>query len=159
MEKKPLQGRQFTSAGVLAAYGNDTTSLRSGFFPQKLCLQNILHNSRKVTPDQVIQEFKREPDRNNKYKVAIARFKEECCLRGLVLNGQPVTPDAVVKDFQAIRATLELARFKEQCYLRRLPLSGQQVTPDAVVKAFPDSPEGKLGIARFKEKYCLKVEW
>ncbi len=47
-QKKPLHGRQTTSAGVLSAYGKDTTSIRSGFFLQKLCLQNILHNNRKV---------------------------------------------------------------------------------------------------------------
>ncbi|WP_257296055.1 hypothetical protein, partial [Endozoicomonas sp. YOMI1] len=48
------------------------------------------------------------------------------------------------------------ARFKEQCCLRGLLLNGQQVTPDAVVKGFPDSQEGKLGIARFKAESCLR---
>ncbi|WP_257296240.1 hypothetical protein [Endozoicomonas sp. YOMI1] len=65
----------------------------------KLCLQNILHDNKKVTPDQVIQEFNRKPDQNNKYKLAIARFTSECCLRDLPLTGQAVTLDAVVKDF------------------------------------------------------------
>ncbi|USE34529.1 Pur family transcription activator [Endozoicomonas sp. SCSIO W0465] len=35
-------------------------------------------------------------------------------------------------------------------------MNGQQVTPEAVVKDYPDSPEGKLGIARFKAECCLK---
>ncbi|WP_175404862.1 hypothetical protein, partial [Endozoicomonas atrinae] len=48
------------------------------------------------------------------------------------------------------------------CCLRGLLLTPdgkqkpEQVTPDAVVKDFPDSPEGKLGIARFKEQCCLR---
>ncbi|WP_257284279.1 hypothetical protein, partial [Endozoicomonas sp. SESOKO1] len=71
----------------MSAYGNDKTSLRGGLFLQNLCLKNILLGNRKVTPDQVIQEFHRYPDRNKKCQLAIARFKEHCCLRGLVLNG------------------------------------------------------------------------
>ncbi|WP_257285141.1 hypothetical protein, partial [Endozoicomonas sp. SESOKO1] len=46
--------------------------------------------------------------------------------------------------------------FKAECCLRGLRLNGQQVTPDEVVKAFPESTEGKLGIARFQEQCCLK---
>ncbi|WP_257294418.1 hypothetical protein [Endozoicomonas sp. YOMI1] len=155
-QKKMLQGRQITTACVIAAYGNDRTSLRPGFFLQNLCLKNILHGNRKVTPDQVIQEFNRAPDRNNKCKLAIARFKAECCLRGMTLKGLRVTPDEVVKDYRAANAKLELARFKEKCCLRGLALNGRQVTPDAVVKDFPDSPEGKLALRRFKEQCCLR---
>ncbi|WP_257294382.1 hypothetical protein [Endozoicomonas sp. YOMI1] len=154
-EKKPLQGRQITSASVLATYRNDRTSLRGGFFLQKLCLQNILHNDRKVTPDQVIQEFNRAPVQNNKCQLAIVRFKAECCLRGLPLKGQQVTPDEVVKGYQTARATLELARFKEECCRRDLLLDGQQVTPDAVVKSY-QAARATLELARFKEKYCLR---
>ncbi|WP_257286530.1 hypothetical protein, partial [Endozoicomonas sp. SESOKO1] len=98
-KNKQLQRRKITSIDVITAYGNDRTSLRSGFFLQKLCLQNILHDNKKVIPDQVIQEFNREPARHNMYKLAIARFKAECCLRGLPLFGQPVIPDAVVRAF------------------------------------------------------------
>ncbi|MBO9481914.1 hypothetical protein [Salinisphaera sp. G21_0] len=155
-EKKPLHGRKVTSADVLRAYGMDKSSLRSGFFLQKLCLQNILHGNRKVTPDQVIQEFNREPYQNKKYQLAILRFKEECCLKSMPLHGQKVTPEEVVKGFQATRATLELARFKAECCLRGLLLNGGQVTPDEVVKHFATSPKDKLGIARFKEQCCLR---
>ena len=149
-------------------YDNDVTSLRRGLFLQKLCLQNIPNDKGKISPDQVIQEFNRAPDRNNKCQLAVARFKAECCLRGLLLTPdgkqktEQVTPDAVVKDYQAAKATLELALFKEQCCLRGLLLTPdgkqnpEQVTPDAVVKDFPDNPEGKLGIARFKAECCLR---
>ncbi|USE34532.1 hypothetical protein [Endozoicomonas sp. SCSIO W0465] len=155
--KKILQRRQITPADVLTAYGNDRTSLRSGFFLQKLYLENIPHDNKKITPDQVVQEFNRKPDRNNKCQLAIARFKAECCLRGLLLNGQQVTPDAVVKDFpDSPEGKLGIARFKAECCLRGLPLNGQQIRPAAVVKAFPGSPHGKLGIARFKAECCLR---
>ncbi|WP_257284011.1 hypothetical protein [Endozoicomonas sp. SESOKO1] len=155
-KRKPLHGRQITSVGVLKAYRNDCTSLRSGFFLQKLCLQNILHGNRKITPDQVMREFNREPNRTNMQKLAITRFKAECCLRGLLLNGRRVTPDAVVKGYQSATATLELARFKQECCLRRLSLNGREVTPDKVLGDFPDSPEGRLGMARFKAECCLR---
>ncbi|WP_257293587.1 hypothetical protein [Endozoicomonas sp. YOMI1] len=156
-KKRPLQGRQITSADVLSAYVNDRTSLGSGFFLQKLCLKNMLHDNRKVTPDQVIQEFNRKPDRSNKYKLAIARFKAECCLRRLPLNGLQVTPDAVVKDFpDSQEGKLGIARFKAECCLRGLPLNGQQVTSDAVVNDFPESSDGKLSKARFTAECCLR---
>ena len=138
------------------AYGNDSSSLRGGFFLQKLCLLNILHDNRKVTPERVVQEFNRAPGWNNKHKVAIARFKAECYLRGLPLNGRQVTPEVVVSDYQAAGAILELARFKAECCLKGLMLNGQQVTPDTVVKDFPDSPAGQLGVARFTAECCLK---
>ena len=155
-QKKPLQGRQVTSSDVLRAYGNDRTSLRAGFFLQKLCLQNILHGSEKVTPDRVIRELNRVPDRNNKHQLAIARFKEECCLRHLVLNGRQVTPDAVVKAFpDSVEGKLGMERFKEQCCLKGLALHGQQVTPDAVARAY-QAIKAKLELARFKENCCLK---
>ncbi|WP_163372049.1 hypothetical protein [Endozoicomonas acroporae] len=144
-----------TPTVVLNAYGKDRTSLRAGFFLSKLCLQEILLNRRKVTPDQVIQEFARKPDRN-RYLVAITRFKAECCQKGLLLKGRRISPDEVANEFQAARATLELARFMEECCLKGLLLKGRQVTPEAVVRAFPDSLPGKLGIARFMEQCCLR---
>ncbi|WP_422447432.1 MULTISPECIES: hypothetical protein [unclassified Endozoicomonas] len=154
-QKKLLQGRQITPADVLSAYRNDTTSLRSGLFLERLCLKNILYNNQKVFPDQVIQEFNRKPNQN-KYKLAIARFKSQCCIRGRLLHGQQVTPDVVVKEYQAAKASLELARFKQLCCLRGLLLNGHQVRPDAVVKDFPGSPEGKMALARFKAECCLR---
>ncbi len=154
-DKEPLHGRQITSADVLSAFEKDTTSLRSGFFLQKLCLQNILLNNRKVTPDEVIQEFNREPDRHYKYKLAIVRFKEECCLRGLPLKGQKVTTSAVVQGLQSVSAILELARFKELCCLRGLALNGRQVTPNEVIQDY-QAARATLELARFKAECCLK---
>ncbi|WP_257294844.1 hypothetical protein, partial [Endozoicomonas sp. YOMI1] len=130
-KKKPLQGRQITSAVVLNTYGNDITSLRSGFFLQKLCLRHMPYNNRIITPDQVVQEFNRQPDQNNEYKLAIARFKAECCLRGLPLNGQQVTPDEVYKDFlDSPGGTVEITLFNAKRYLKGQSLAGQQVNPD-----------------------------
>ncbi|WP_257286105.1 hypothetical protein [Endozoicomonas sp. SESOKO1] len=153
-KRKPLQGRQVTPAAVLTAFGKDATSFRSGLFLEKLCLQNILLDNRKVTPDQVIRELNRKPYRK-KYLVAIARFKAECCLRGLVLNNRRISPDEVVNDYQVARATLELGRFKAECCLRGLALHGRQVTPDAVVKAY-QAAGATLEIARFMEECCMR---
>ncbi|WBA80248.1 hypothetical protein [Endozoicomonas sp. GU-1] len=134
-KRKPLNGRQVTSAVVLQAYYKyDKSSLRPGLFLQKLCLQNILHGNKKITADQVMQELNREPVQSNKQALAIARFKAECCLKGLLLNNREVTPEAVVEGYQAANATLELARFKQECCLNHLPLNGREVTPDEVVR-------------------------
>ncbi len=154
-QNKQLPRRIIIPADVLTAYGKDASSIRSGFFLQKLCLQSVLAGNKKVTPDQVIQEFNRKPDQNNKYQLAIARFKEKCCLKGLALRGQQVTPDAVVKDFQAIKAVLELARFKADCCLKGVVLHGQPVTAGEVVKDF-QAAKATLELARFKEECCLK---
>ncbi|MBO9482774.1 hypothetical protein [Salinisphaera sp. G21_0] len=118
-------------------------------------MQNIRLNNRKVTPDEVIQEFNREPDRHYKYKLAIVRFKEECCLRGLPLKGQKVTTNAVVQGLQSVSAILELARFKELCCLRGLALNGQKVTPNEVVQDYR-AARANLELARFKAECCLK---
>ena len=153
---------------MITAYANDATSLRRGFFLQKLCLQNIPNDKRKISPDQVIQEFNRAPDRNNKCQLAVARFKAECCLRGLLLTPdgkqkpEQVTPDAVVKDFpDSPEGKLGIARFKAECCLRGLLLTPDgkqkpgQVTPDAVVKDF-QAAKATLELARFKEQCCLR---
>ncbi|MBO9494511.1 hypothetical protein J7438_10480 [Thalassotalea sp. G20_0] len=140
---------------MLKAYRNDSSTIRSGFFLQKLCLQNILHDDSKVTPDQVIQEFRQKPDQHNKYQLAIARFRAECCLRYLPLHGQQVTPEQVVRDYQAVRARLELARFKEECCLRGLALNDRQVTPDVVIKDF-QAVGATLELAHFKAECCLR---
>ncbi|USE34536.1 hypothetical protein [Endozoicomonas sp. SCSIO W0465] len=155
-KKKILRGRQITPADVLTAYGHDSNSLRCAFFLQKLCFQNIPHDNRKITPDQVIQEFNRAPDRRRKYQLAIARFMDQCCLKGLVLNGQQVSPGAVVKAFpDTPDGKLGIARFKAECCLRGLPLNGQQVTTDAVVKDYR-AARATLELARFMAQCCLR---
>ncbi|MGI2027465.1 hypothetical protein [Endozoicomonas acroporae] len=108
-EKKPLDGRHITSADVLGAYGKDKTSLRSGLFLEKLCLQNILHNNRKVNPYDVIQEFNRLPDQDNLCKSAIRDFREKLAISNLECNvrrelmsaGMQVTPDEMRQDWLA----------------------------------------------------------
>ncbi|WP_422447283.1 MULTISPECIES: hypothetical protein [unclassified Endozoicomonas] len=155
-EKKPLQGRQITSSDVLAAYGNDKTSLRGGLFLQKLCLQKIPHDNRKVTPDDVIQEFNRVPDQNNESMLAIEHFKDElasahaaeearlkveCYLRGDVGKGLQVTKDEALAAIEFLRKEesfpLPLARFKSQFSLRDLARHGQRAAPVAVQRDNP----------------------
>ncbi|WP_257282710.1 hypothetical protein [Endozoicomonas sp. SESOKO1] len=78
-----------------------------GAFLQKLYFNNILHDNRRVTPDDVIQEFKRVPDQENVWESAIKHFEHKV---------------------ERMRAS-HLARFKEEFSLRGLPLHGQRVTP------------------------------
>ena len=131
-----LFGRQIVPSDVLAGYQTDSTSLRSGFFLQKLCLQSRTLEHQPVQPDQVITEFNRARGSNNKCQLAIAHFKSICCLNGLSLKNRYISPEEVVGEFKSINALLELARFKEKCFTLRLPLYGQLLTIDSVLSSF-----------------------
>ncbi len=131
-----LFGRQIVPSDVLAGYQTDPTSLRSGFFLQKLCLQSRTLEHQPVQPDRVITEFNRARGSNNKCQLAIAHFKSICCLNGLSLKNRYISPEEVAGEFKSINALLELARFKEQCFKIGLPLFGQLLTIDSVLSAF-----------------------
>lgn len=132
-----LSGRQVAPLDVLMGYRQfDTTSLRSGFFLQKLCLQQRMLMDQPVLPDQVITEFGRVRGNNNKCQLAIAHFKSICCLNGLPLQDRYISPEEVTGEFNAINALLELARFMEKCYLLGLPLHGRLLTMNSVEVAF-----------------------
>ena len=132
-----LSGRQVAPMDVLMGYRQfDSTSLRSGFFLQKLCLQQRMLMNQPVLPDQVLTEFGRVRGNNNKCQLAIAHFKSICCLNGLPLQDRPISPEEVTGEFNAINALLELARFIEKCYFLGLPLHGRLLTMNSVVIAF-----------------------
>ena len=131
-----LFGRQVVPSDVVASYRTDPTSLRSGFFLQKLCLQSRTLEHQPVQPDQVIEEFNRARGSNNKCLLAIAHFKSFCCLNGLALKNRYISPEEVVGEFSSINALLELARFKEKCFTLSLPLYGQPLTMDSVLLSF-----------------------
>ena len=131
-----LSGRRVAPLDVLMGYQFDTTSLRSGFFLQKLCLQKRMLMNHPVLPDQVITEFGRVQGNNNKCQLAIAHFKSICCLNGLPLQDRHISPEEVTSEFKSISALLELALFMEKCYLLGLPLHGRLLTINSVVVAF-----------------------
>lgn len=160
-QQRPLAGRNATPIDVMTAYKKDHTSLRPGLFLSKLYLKGIPFNGGKITPNQVVDEFNRARDRNDKCQLSIAIFMEQCCLNNLLFKqkGQQkperVTPDAVVKAYpDSPEGKVAIARFNEQCCLRRLPLHGQLVTPDAVIKTFR-AVKAPLELARFMEHCCL----
>lgn len=131
-----LAGRQVAPLDVLMGYQLDITSLRSGFFLQKLCLQKKMLMNQPVLPDQVITEFGRVKGNNNKCQLAIAHFKSICCLNGLPLTDRHISPEEVAGEFKSINALLELARFMAKCYLLGLPLHGRLLTMNSVAVAF-----------------------
>lgn len=131
-----LFGRQIMPSDVMAGYQNDSTSLRSGFFLQKLCLQSRTLKHPYVQPDHVITEFNRARGSNNKCQLAIAHFKSICCLNGLSLKNRYISPEEVAGEFKSINALLELARFEKKCFTLGLPLYGQLLTFDSVLLSF-----------------------
>lgn len=144
-----------TTSDVLKVYRNDDTSLRAGFFMQNLFLKREPHNQSQVTPEDVIAEFKRLPDRQEKYLLAIARFQATCLVKNIPVDGQPVCADAVADLFPKNNACkLSVARFRESCCLKKIPLHGQPVTPESVAENFA-AINARLELAHFKEECCL----
>ena len=153
---KRINGRDITSTDVLAAYWSDTTSLRPGYFMQKLYQYRILHEGQLVTPGQVITEFNRRRDPEHKCQLAMACVKQACCLKNEYINGQEVSTSEVLCEFPDTQQGRHgMARFKSNACFMGLLLDGQriateEVADDYVLAAFP------LGQARFFSNCCLR---
>lgn len=155
-EKKPLEGRVVTVTDVINSYRNDFTSLRPGYFLQRLCLQRVPVMGQRVNADEVIAEFGRKRDHNERCQYAIANFTATCFWRKLTLNGQPVTPEAVVAEFpNTPKGRLARGRFKSECWQQQLPLHGRPVLIDGIVKDYR-SGGGILELAMVLKQYCLE---
>ena len=155
-EKKTLEGRLVAVADVIKSYRDDFSSLRPGYFLQKLCLQRIPVSGQSVTADQVIAEFNRKRDPKGKCEFAIANFKETCFWLELKLSGKPITPEAVVAGFpDTPKGTLARGRFRSHCWRKQLPLHGRQVTIDEVIKDYRLSG-AILELAMVLKQCCLE---
>lgn len=149
-QRKPVNGRIVTSAEVLAQYRTDVTSLRAGFFLQNLFLSKTPCGHRFINPDQVIAEFKQNPDYKNQCLLAIARFKQICLQRRLCLAGKPVTPENVLTAFpNSPQGNLAMARFMADRCLNGQLLRGQPVMAETIVKLF-EAAHATLDLTRFK---------
>ena len=149
-QHKPVNGRIVTSAEVLAQYRTDNTSLRAGFFLQSLFLSKTPCGHRLINPDQVIAEFKHNPDYKKQCLLAIARFKQICLQRHLCLAGAPVTPENVLAAFpNTPQGKLAMARFMADRCLNGQLLRGQPVMAETIVKLFA-AAHATLDLTRFK---------
>ncbi len=66
-----------------------------------------------------------------------------------------VTPENVIAEYDRapdhdFKCQVGRARFLSFCCLSGIALRGRTVTPDNVATCFPDTPEGKLGLAHFR---------
>ena len=154
--KKNLRGMNITSSDVLLSYLSDYSSLRSGFFLQKLCLHKINHDGQLITPEQVIAELNRKKDSRSLYKLAVARFKEACCLKNLPVEGKFVEPETVINEFKATKSSLEIGRFLAECCLKNQWVNGHPVATEEVVETLQKAPNGHLSLVHFKSDCCLK---
>ena len=149
-----LNGRRVTVADVFDGYQNDTNSLRSGFFIEKLFWQKIPHKGLPVTAEQVLREFFRQKDGRQKYLVAVAHFYKSCLQKNILIDGQRVTADTVARTFpQSPDGKAGLARFRAKCCEDDIRLNGQQVTPDSVVAGLR-SAGTPLDLAFFLSHCC-----
>lgn len=136
-EKKPLGGRVVTVAEVIDTYRKDTTSLRPGYFLQRLCLQRVPVMGKHVNPDEVIAEFARKRDKNERCQYAIATFTATCFWRKLPLKGQPITPESVLAEFpNNPKGRLARGRFKSECWQQQLSLHRRPVVIDEIIKDY-----------------------
>lgn len=150
-QNRPFNGLIVTTADVLAHYrAHDRTSLRAGFFLQNLFLNKLLCDNQRITPDHVIAEFNRNPDRREKCLLAIARFKQTCYNRRLSVAGVPITPENVLAAFpNSPEGALATARFLSDRCLSGRELHGRPVMPQTVIEAF-QSINATLDLVRFK---------
>lgn len=154
--RKKFDGRNITSTDVLNAYKTDTTSLRPGFFMQKLSHYRILHEGQFVTPERVLREFNKNPGTDDKCQLAVARFKQTCCLKNEFIDAQEVTTDEVLSQFpDTPRGRLGVARFKTECCLTGLDLHGHQVTVEEVANDYRLATYPQ-GLTRFFSECCLR---
>ena len=151
---REMFGYEITPADVIMSYMNDTTSFRTAFFLQKLCLRRVCFGNWSVSPEEVIAVFRSNKSHIDKRDLAIARFKSECCLRGLPLNGEPIAPDSVVAHFKQINVPLELARFQNTCCRRGIMIFGQPVPAELVLESYKWI-NAQLEAARFLQDCCL----
>lgn len=151
---REMFGYEITPADVIISYMNDTTSFRTAFFLQKLCLRRVCFGNWSVSPEEVIAVFRSNKSHVDKRDLAIARFKSECCLRGLPLNGEPIAPDSVVAHFKQINVPLELARFQNTCCRRGIMIFGQPVPAESVLESYK-AINAQLEAARFLQDCCL----
>ena len=151
---REMLGYEITPADVIIGYMNDTTSFRTAFFLQKLCLRKVCFGNWSVSPEEVIAVFSSNGSQVEKRDLAIARFKSECCLQGLPLNGEPIAPDAVVAHFKQINVPLELTRFQNDCCRRGIMIYGQPVPAELVLEGYK-AINAQLEAARFLQECCL----
>ena len=149
-QNKPVNGRIVTPSEVLAQYRTDGTSLRAGFFLQNLCLSKTPCGDRLINADEVIAEFKQNPDYKKQCLLAIARFKQICLQRHLCLAGAPVTPENVLAAFpNSHQGNLAMARFMADRCLHGQLLRGRPVMAETIVKLF-EAAHATLDLTRFK---------
>lgn len=154
--RKKFGGRNITSTDVLHAYETDRTSLRSGFFMQKLSHYRILHEGEFVTPGRVIREFNKNRGADDKCQLAIARFKQTCCLKNEFIDAKEVTTDEVLIDFpDTPQGRLGVARFKTECCLAGLEIHDHQVTVEEVANDYRLATYPQ-GMTRFFSECCLR---
>lgn len=109
-----------------------------------------------VTPEQVIREFNRRRDSENKCQLAMACIKQACCLKNEYINQQEVTTSEVLCEFpDTVQGRQGIARFKSDACFMGLLLNGQRIATEEVadgyvLAGFP------IGLARFFSNCCLR---
>ena len=111
-------------------------------------------NGRRVTVADVFNGYQ-----NDANSLRSGFFIEKLFWQKIPHKGVPVTAEQVINEFfrekdRRQKCLVAVAHFYKSCFKKNIPVDGQRVTADTVARSFPQSPDGKAGLARFRAKCC-----
>ena len=111
-------------------------------------------NGRRVTVADVFNGYQ-----NDANSLRSGFFIEKLFWQKIPYKGVPVTAEQVINEFfrekdRRQKCLVAVAHFYKSCFKKNIPVDGQRVTADTVARSFPQSPDGKAGLARFRAKCC-----
>ena len=89
-------------------------------------------------------------------------FFKKLYLRRVQHEGRLITVDDVIAEFNSkddfqFKCSCAIAQLKGESCLKKIAINGKPVDASEVADSFPDTPSGKLALARFRENCCLKT--
>ena len=111
-------------------------------------------NGRRVTVADVFDGYQ-----NDANSLRSGYFIEKLFWQKIPHKGAPVTAEQVIKEFfrekdSRQKYLVAVAYFYKSCFQKNISVDGQRVTADTVASNFPQSTDGKAGLARFRAKCC-----
>ena len=111
-------------------------------------------NGRRVTVADVFDGY--QDDANS---LRSGYFIEKLFWQKIPLKGLPVTAEQVIREFfrekdSRQKYQVAVAYFYKGCFQKNIPIDGQRVTAETVARSFPQSPNCKAGLARFRARCC-----
>ncbi len=116
-----------------------------------------LVDGRQVTTTDVYKAY-----RQDNSALRSGRFFKKLYLRRVQHEGRLITVEDVIAEFNSkddyqFKCSCAIAQLKGESYFKKVAINGQPVDANEVADSFPDTPSGKLALARFREDCCLQT--